>query len=105
MFLDILRLMSLSLALFFLGINLAILKNHYNRPGMLVVLGRLGITVSIITVMFLRLTHNVGEFPAYVVNMILIPSLICSIIGGLQFYREQSRIEHKKSGEGNGKSL
>jgi hypothetical protein len=93
--LDYIRVVTLSLAFFFLGLNLAVLKHKYDRPSLYATMGRVGFTVAVILTVTLKLLHK--EFTGNLVfNLIVIPSLVLSIIGILKFYREQSLIEDKQ---------
>jgi hypothetical protein len=98
--LEILRITSLSLAFFLLGLNLSVIKHHYERPGKWVIVGRIGILLTIIISMVVKLLHQ--EVPgSYIFHIILIPSLIISTIGLLKFYQEQEYIEHSEDGSEN----
>jgi hypothetical protein len=99
MVLEILRTVSVCLALFFFGINIAILINHYERPGIFVTLGRMGITLAIITVASLKALVHSNTAAPYLFYTILIPSFIFAIFGGVKFYKEQEAIEHPTSKE------
>lgn len=95
MMLNILRIISLCLAFFYIGLNIAILKHHFERPGLTVVLGQMGFGIAIILAITLKLFHkDLGG--NYIFNIIIIPSLVLSIVGLIKYYEQQSNIERER---------
>lgn len=81
--LDFLRAAVVCLAFFFIGVNISIIRRHYEKFSTAAILGRIGLALAIILLFAGKLLDRSERFGYIIIDVMVITSFVMSTVGSL----------------------